>query len=411
MVVERCACIYCGFPDHRPSDEHIVPEALGGTRTIPGVCERCNNGVLSDIDRELCSRSPLSIVATRELYRPIHHLWDVDWSANGLLIEGAYDQKADGFHPYPQMIFDDPRRHLRAELGELQSAGSERFQRVFVTHLARAFHAYEAGNKRRLIVERVRSPFIRGGLRFPPRVFTRRRVDQLDGKETFILRYIDPADKRRALKELAELRPDKRFRQFEIVSGSRTPKIQVVFEQVKVVRALMKLAVNLLIDSCRRTTLNRKTIEPVIRFILGELAPPPGLLLSNGFVLPASVEVMGAHSQSHRFWLIHHGGEWTAVSSFFGGRVFASVRFPGPNREAWNFLEIEVPLDDDKSNWSRKDRIVTPYVRLSIEWEDAGRLIPSVPLTNFQSMVVTETRQLKRPPSNNADQAAQSGRR
>jgi hypothetical protein len=46
----------------------------------------------SDIDRELCSRSPLSIVAAKEIDAYIAQAWDVDDGRRHLL-EGRPDQK------------------------------------------------------------------------------------------------------------------------------------------------------------------------------------------------------------------------------------------------------------------------------------------------------------------------------
>src|SRR5262245_9241439 len=66
-------CLYCGEPTGRGrKGEHIVPEAIGGALTLNdvstrAVCPKCNSGVLAQLDRELCSRSFLSAIASKSM--------------------------------------------------------------------------------------------------------------------------------------------------------------------------------------------------------------------------------------------------------------------------------------------------------------------------------------------------------
>jgi hypothetical protein len=42
-------CIYCGEPIRKlKRGEHVIPEAIGGTRCLKTVCTTCNNEVLSE---------------------------------------------------------------------------------------------------------------------------------------------------------------------------------------------------------------------------------------------------------------------------------------------------------------------------------------------------------------------------
>jgi hypothetical protein len=90
--------------------EHIVPEAIGGRWTIhqvcgsKKVCKTCNNGVLSDLDKELCSKSPISVIAADEIGGFIAQTWDVDEAAGNLLMEARPDLKRKSMTLYPQMI-------------------------------------------------------------------------------------------------------------------------------------------------------------------------------------------------------------------------------------------------------------------------------------------------------------------
>ena len=136
MPTSKQECIYCGEIETEFSREHIVPEALGGTRVLDGICRICNEGVLSNIDQELCSKSPLSLIATREIEKPLLQFWDVDHTTNGLLVEGHYVAKADAFHSYPQIIFEPTRNHIRGDFEEVQSIGQKEFQRIVIEALA-----------------------------------------------------------------------------------------------------------------------------------------------------------------------------------------------------------------------------------------------------------------------------------
>ena len=82
MTTFQPPCMYCGTPTGKGNrGEHIIPTALGGALSLNDqgdkrVCAKCNNGVLSQIDRELCSRSYLSVVASQELASHLWQTWD-----------------------------------------------------------------------------------------------------------------------------------------------------------------------------------------------------------------------------------------------------------------------------------------------------------------------------------------------
>ena len=89
------SCIYCrGDVVRVRKGEHIVPEAVSGALTVKTVCGNCNNR-FSQIDTELCSRSPLSIVASQQIDAHLWQVWDVDHSAAHLLLEARPDWSAE----------------------------------------------------------------------------------------------------------------------------------------------------------------------------------------------------------------------------------------------------------------------------------------------------------------------------
>jgi hypothetical protein len=152
-------CIYCGGEVRKvKKGEHIVPAAIGGVPTISDfckgrtVCNPCNSGTLSELDRELCSLSYLSIVAAQELDAFIWQAWDVDHTANNLLLEATPDFSGSSMTLtlLPQIIFEQDGPQIRGDFEESQQFGIDRFQTVFVQHLLEAFHAYKNGKRNRL---------------------------------------------------------------------------------------------------------------------------------------------------------------------------------------------------------------------------------------------------------------------
>src|SRR5262245_28678473 len=152
-------CIYCGLPTKRVrkgKGEHILPKAIGGALYISDksdrvVCEKCNNGVLSQLDRELCGRSYLSVVASQEISADLWHVWDVDHTSRNLLVEAKPCWDAGELKHlvvYPQMIFEENGPELRGDAEEFERFGREDCRKVFVKAVRGAFQRYHAGEKR-----------------------------------------------------------------------------------------------------------------------------------------------------------------------------------------------------------------------------------------------------------------------
>lgn len=61
-------CLFCRRDDGGfTAREHVFPESLGNTELVlaPGVvCDRCNNGILSDLDQSLCEFMPIAVRRT-----------------------------------------------------------------------------------------------------------------------------------------------------------------------------------------------------------------------------------------------------------------------------------------------------------------------------------------------------------
>lgn len=387
----RKTCIYCGGEARKvKKGEHIVPDALGGKKTISEfckgrtVCNPCNNGKLSQLDRELCSRSHLSVVAAQELDTFVWQSWDVDHSANNLLLEAKPDFTGSSMTLFPQMIFEQGGPQLRGDHEELQKFGSDRFQKVFVRFLLEAFHAYKNGKQNRLNPKRIQAnETIKNRYRYPPRIFARRRIADFASGMSFELQYLYASDKRFALSQLESWDSSKPFRRFEKGIGSELPALRCSYEVGAVLRALTKMAVNLLAALCPNTPVDRDGFTGVMQIVLGEIPLHPALMGINGFVYASDVEKIKADKSAHSFRLLHMDGKWHVFSSFFGGRIGSFVRFPGPNGESWCCADVVAPLKS--KDWTVTTSSVLQPLPVRIEWQDPAKIMPSVEMLNVKS--------------------------
>lgn len=380
-------CIYCGKPVKGVrKGEHIVPEALGGAATIPRVCSGCNSGTLSQLDKELVSRSPLSVLVWEELGRTQNEVWDYDVERD-LALEARVEE---GYlYPvlWPQIILDEERSVFRADVAEVQELGWERSVRVFDTHLLAARKSLDSGAKRPLwIWEPRETPPDRG--RYPPRVFCRRRISQLNPRSHFQCRYLRNAEQGDILRRIDTWCARKGQLVLEQTVGVRDPEAHLSWSPRYVVRALVKIALNTLASICKNTLVIRDTFPEAVRFVLDEEG---GELdwRRYGFVVNEDIAFLECPKGAHRLDLTYGAG-WSFVASFFGGRAGAFVNFPGPNSELWSHALVTLPLKSPKVSL-KTSRIVVPRV-LHVESVDWRRVIPSVPASNVRGGVTYRRR-------------------
>lgn len=184
--------MYCGNPTGRvPRGEHLIPGAIGGTITTRDVCSSCNNGVLSDIDRELCSRSPLSIVAAKEIDGFVAQAWDVDENRGNLLIEGRPTSNWRGFRIYPQLIVTAKGEMLWANYDEMREFGIEKFTVLFTRRLLEAFWKHRHGDPSAFWFEQIPQSYdLVSRYRYWPRFFVRGSIPEACGDKRIILSYL-----------------------------------------------------------------------------------------------------------------------------------------------------------------------------------------------------------------------------
>src|SRR5690606_6599340 len=111
------------------SNEHIIQDALGGTEPIRSVCKTCNNGVLSRIDQELVSRSPLSILVVDTFGKKLTQGWEVDQSERNLLLEAQMSWGEKVLTVWPQLVLDYDRPKMYGDAEQQRKFGIPEYQR------------------------------------------------------------------------------------------------------------------------------------------------------------------------------------------------------------------------------------------------------------------------------------------
>jgi hypothetical protein len=220
--------------------------------------------------------------------------------------------------------------------------------------------------------------------RLPPRVFASRRIIDFDSRMHFQCRYLNTGDKRKVLSRLADWRSDQRFDSFETDRGSLYPPFQISYDGKVLLRSLMKLGLNLLRFACKQTAVERSTFMEVIRLVLREVRVPNRLVLQCGFTYADDIQSLDCPPSSHKFRLLYDRGFWHIYFAFFSGAVGAFVRFPGPCREAWQTMDIVVPVRG--RDWSMRESSILQPVRVRIEWKDLSRIVPSIPFVNVETI-------------------------
>lgn len=359
-------CIYCGEPaPNVKRGEHIIPEAIGGSKkmTIKSVCATCSNQTLSQLDTELCVRSPLAQVAGLEKDRPFLQAWDVDESDENLLLEARHDRDAsDGRYVvpyvYPQLIMRPTGVQFRGDYDDLMEYGEDRFHRHFVSRLQAALVKFEQGDKKafRGATEKPNVEMLTR-YTYPPRFFVRGSIaEACDAAEnrTILLGYFEPADREFALTELPKALTAGPLDRTYKAMGSGAPPTRSNYDGSKVWRALTKIAFNMLHHYCERTTVDLEHFPRTVAEILGKQPLPSDILSHNGFVWARDIALLNAPPNTHVCRLHHDGRLWHAAFSFYGGQIGAVVSFEGPSYETWKMLDIQVPVGSP--DWTTIER-------------------------------------------------------
>lgn len=384
-------CRFCNasefFADGRlnvvMTNEHIVPDGLGADGTIENVCKTCNGGRLSKLDRELISRSPLSIIASRELNKPLHELWDFNQTFGNILLESHYDPALDGPRLYPQIVFDQGRRYIWADDKQMRAVTPTRLQILLRRSMSEALKRWEKKRKG-IFFEKIPKALLTA--RFPPRVFWRVPVEEIDDRSTLIIRYINDGEQFEVLNEIDHWPLRRRFRNYEGVLSRRAPNVRIGFVNSTVACALLKIGFNLLARICTATDINCTTFPSIAATILGRHPVKVAMMHSTGFVRPSDFSYLETPTKSHTFCIWRDNGAWEILMSWFGGQVCAAAKVHGWSHDRWRFARLEVPIGRPHDEWkiTTSEKVIPQKPPYQVEWEDLAAVVPTAKIHNLQ---------------------------
>lgn len=372
-------CIYCDrFSDRKFDGEHIIPSAIGGTKKISVVCNHCNNE-FSVIDNILCAGSPLSFVRNREMDRQNPRLWNLDRSSHNLLVEAFFEDNQQKIVNAPQLMLDNGKPKFLADLFDFKDK-NDIAVRKFLYYARRAVRGHMQGQKRsRLIFQKEEhNTELFSANRLPPRIFVQKRLDKIDERTTFKIRYLECRnfDKIRLMEFVVGVDTGIFEGSFtntsnpDFVNRTRSPH-----DMKKVLAALWKISVNLLSHLCENTQINSRTI-PIINLVKGRLQPHSSCLKHNGFIEPYHLADLHSEKDIHTIRVINDGKDlWIFHYCFFGGTICASVGFPGQNNERWKSAIVRAKVKSD--HWEvSKSHIHTP-VKIITTTDEITKTIPT----------------------------------
>ncbi len=347
-------CIYCGQPVS--SREHVVPAALGGHHRVRMVCQDCNNRALSELDRELCSRSPLAVPAAQALGDKFPYwFWLLDPAMQNVCLEVRPATSLDDIRPWPQLIFEGKDTHFRSVLEE---GHMEISFRKFCHYMLPAHAEHRRGQRNpRWIWEPVK---MKPPGRYPPRVFARRTLSEFNHKMHFVCRYevnegLGDRGRRQVEKSLANWNP--RFKESKVraARGGKRVELALQFWPSIATRALVKLGLNLIILACAETRVEGPQFRRACDFVRNDEHQPD---VSAGLLPRLAVSGLECPEGAHRFRLVHEG-RWYLVCSFFGGSLGAVAAFPGSSRESWETCEVTMGISTPPYEIAKTESVLT----------------------------------------------------
>ena len=287
-----------------------------------------------------------------------------------------------------QLIFDGGKKHLRCSIDDLELLGASGVRDRFVYPVLDAFRAHERGEKRRLHFDRV--PYLPEVYRLPPRVFARTMIGCFKERHSFILRYRDEHDKRSALAALESWSPAREFRnaRSQLDLASRQPSIQLIFRPEYVLRALLKIGVNLLAYCCEGTQVTCDTFPETFNLILGNRSPNRQDFNLTGFIEPPGEKYSFAAPDSHAFRLSRTGNRWLIQAAFFEGAVCATCTIDGPSKENWRTAELVFPYVAGKPDRISKYSLQISTFEYSTVYDRCELIIPSANIANPRSALL-----------------------
>ena len=373
-------CIYCGQPVGRVrKGEHVVPAALGAKVAIRRVCWRCNNNVLSQLDQELVSRSPLSNVASSVLDTVGDNIWDFNAHLD-VALEGRLERELDAVVLWPQVVIDGKKVIFCYDAAEMSKVGFENGQRQFHRLLLEAISTVRRKYKKPRLRWRS-SPNLPKRGRFPPRIFTKHACDELSGKISFECRYHGTVDQNHILRTLEQWKLDPRkWKQFE-GEGVVDPEAMTTYQPRRILRALVKIGINLLAYVMGDEFSRDRFLEAVeyVRFDRG-CGPSKD---HCGFLQHTATEKLACPADSHKF-VLQYDRNWGLFCSFFGGMIGAWVDFPGRCWGEVRCINVVAPVGGNQWQVNTSPILVPTDRRVTIR---PDLMAPSLQIKNVQTRI------------------------
>lgn len=381
-------CIYCGGSTSGVrGGEHVIPKALGGTCRLRCVCSQCN-GEFSDLDKELCSRSPLSVVVQQELGTESTATWDYN-STYDIALEARIQPGFVSPVLWPQLILLGDKILFQFDQEEAERVGLQDYARAFRNLVQQSTEKW-LSDKQGVIWERIRRMPNRG--RFPPRFFSRHAYADWKRGMTFICRYSDPIEQPRIVQQVRGREPMISRTTKDISLGVADPESLLWYQPQLVLRAMVKVGLNLLAWAVSPSKVNRTSFPVAMQYARWGTGWGPDCQ-RNGFVTNPTLSHSNCPTDAHKFELSYFGG-WRLLAVFFGGRIGFLVGFPGPQVEADVRYEIVTPIKSGQ--WQvEKSELLLPQRNIPTLWDDLSAMIPSMPIRHRGARVRAERRRRK----------------
>lgn len=288
---------------------------------------------------------------------------------------------------WPQLVLEQDKTDLHADGEEIMRIGQEAFTRRFHQAMRSSRNTLETETGRKVLWrwDRVPKPPRRG--RYPVRVFTRHPYEEFDDTIHFHCRYAGDIDKEWALHKIDEWTSGTVKKVAESL-GVADPEQFSTSRPDLLLRGFVKIGLNLLAYFCEKTQVNHRTFADAVRYVRHDNVPGPSPN-DCGFVYSADALAIGCPADAHKFRLTYDHA-WRLDCAFFGGRMGATVAFPGPCLEDWRRLEVVAHLDG--SDWAvEKSNVLVPR-QMRVEWRDLSRIMAAVPMQNIDSSLRVEHR-------------------
>jgi hypothetical protein len=391
-------CLYCKRSG-RKSKEHLIPSALGANEIVRSgieICERCNNGIISTLDKELCTKSFLAVIASRELGKDLFNLWAVVDSAGPLFIEAypVWDGSAfRRFVPFPQIVFSGSKPTFFVDGKVAHSHDTSDCIRL-LTRLARnQFEQYKKGVGRACHFERISKSLFKQNCEYPPRVFFRKTFDELAiqkriGRKptSLIIRYVADPDLREVMRKIDSLELScKSSNRWDECRQSALNRVGIDYDVGAAFRALLKISIHLVHHISCVNDISSGEYDFLRKFIIGDYPLREKHFWGQGFIQKSLLSsIFEDKEKVHQFLIQNDNGEWTVISSFFSQSIGTCIRFRGVNRDSWKSAIVQIGYGDNRSKTEiQRSVILMPTANIRGSWVGSREFLPDFPwITN-----------------------------